>query len=111
MEHLDLALKSEPGLLDAIQLRALVRGRLGMRSAIADVDTLLLSPTPHRLYNAAATLALLSKKTNERGLLVDALDLFKRAVDAGFEPEFAATDPDMEPLLEFPEFRSLVGLK
>ena len=111
LEHLDLALKSEPGLLDAIQLRALVRGRLGMRSAIADVDTLLLSPTPHRLYNAAATLALLSKKTNERGLLVDALDLFKRAVDAGFEPEFAATDPDMEPLLEFPEFRSLVGLK
>src|SRR5690606_11405034 len=109
LRHLDEALQAEPGLLDAVQLRALVRARLGLRSAVADVDTLRRSPTPHRLYNAAAALALLSRSSPEPGLLDDATSLLRRALDAGFDPRFAAADPDLEPLRGRDEFRELVG--
>jgi serine/threonine protein kinase/tetratricopeptide (TPR) repeat protein len=108
--HLDDALKAEPGLIDAIQLRALVRARLGLRSALADVDHLRRSPTPHRLYNGSAALCLLSRASGDPGLLDDALVLLRRALDAGFNPSFARSDPDLEPLHPLPEFRALVGI-
>jgi tetratricopeptide (TPR) repeat protein len=109
LDHLNDALETEPELIDAIQLRALVRARLGLRSALADVDLLRRSPTPHRLYNGSAALCLLSRTNSDPGLLDDALALLRRALDAGFNPSIARSDPDLEPLHPLPEFRALVG--
>ena len=52
LRHLDRALDTDPHLIDALQLRALVRGRLGDRATLDDVDRLIESPTTHRLYNS-----------------------------------------------------------
>ncbi|WP_235905561.1 protein kinase domain-containing protein [Tautonia marina] len=111
LKHLDTALAAEPNLIDAVQLRALVRARLGMRSAVADVDTLRQYPTPHRLYNAASALAILCETTSETSLKGDALALLHRAIDAGFDPAFAASDPDLTCLQSLPAFQKLVSPK
>jgi tetratricopeptide (TPR) repeat protein len=108
LEHLETALAAEPNLIDAVQLRALVRARLGMRSAVADVDTLRRFPTAHRLYNAASALAILCETTQDASLKDDALALLRRAIDAGFDPAFAATDPDLTCLRPLPAFQKLV---
>ena len=67
LAHLDRALESNPNLIDAVQLRALVRARLGERAALDDVDRLVESATPHRLYNAACAVAILSETAGTRG--------------------------------------------
>ena len=64
LDHLDRALDTNPNLIDAVQLRALVRARLGERGALDDVDRLVQSATPHRLYNAACAVAILSEKAD-----------------------------------------------
>ena len=58
LKHLDAALESDPHLVDAVQLRALVRARLGDRAMLDDVDFLVKAPTAQRLYNAACALAV-----------------------------------------------------
>ena len=58
LKHLDAALESDPHLVDAVQLRALVRARLGDRSMFDDVDFLVKAPTAQPLYNAASALAV-----------------------------------------------------
>ena len=53
IKQLDAALESDSNLVDAVQLRALVRARMGDRSMLDDVDLLVKAPTAQRLYNAA----------------------------------------------------------
>ena len=56
------------------------------------------------LYNAACTYGLMTRKT-------EALEMFKRALDAGYgNREWAARDSDLECLHDDPEFRRLCGL-
>ncbi len=107
--YLDHALKASPNLLDAVQVRALVRARQGNFKALDDVDRLCQTPTPYNLYNAACSLALLADHSSDHQLQARALNLLKRALDAGFAPEEAATDPDFASLHALPEFQSLVS--
>ena len=102
--HVEDALQADPGLIDAVQLRALLRARLGERAALDDVERLLESPTPYHLYNAACAVALYSEKAKEPRFAAHALDLLARAVDAGFPPAEAAGDPDLGSLRQSPNF-------
>ena len=95
-------------MIDAVQLRALVRARLGERGALDDVDRLVESATPHRLYNAACAVAILSEKAADPRLRSHAIDLLLRAVKAGFPAAEAAADPDLKPLHDSPRFREIV---
>ena len=55
------------------------------------------------LYNAACTYGLL-------GMKKDALDAFRRSVEAGFSnTDWCKQDPDLKILHEDPEFKKLVG--
>jgi serine/threonine protein kinase/tetratricopeptide (TPR) repeat protein len=107
--HLDRALDCNANLVDAVQLRALVRARLGDRGALFDVDRLLESPTANRLYNAACAVAILSVRTGNSQLLSQSFDLLARALEAGFSAEEAAADPDLKPLAASPRFDKLVA--
>ncbi len=98
IDHLDRSLDSDPDLIDAVQLRALVRARQGERGALDDVDRLVECATPNRLYNAACSVAILSEKTADPRLTSHALDLLTLALKAGFPAQEAATDPDLNPL-------------
>ena len=69
-----------------MQLRALVRARLGERAALDDVERLLESPTPHHLYNAACAVAVYSEKAGEPRYVARALELLARAVDCRLSP-------------------------
>ena len=80
-----------------MQLRALVRARLGERGALGDVDRLVESATANRLYNAACAVAILSEKTADPRLLSHAFDLLTLALKAGFPAQEAAADPDLKP--------------
>jgi non-specific serine/threonine protein kinase len=56
------------------------------------------------LYNAACTYGLL-------GLKSEALEVFRKAVEAGYgNKEWAARDTDLDCLHDVPEFRAMVGL-
>jgi len=109
--YLDRALDSDPNLIDAQQLRAIVRARLGERAALDDVERLLESPTPHHLYNAACALAIYSDKAHYPRLIPHALELLDRALASGFPAAEAAADPDLKPLHQSPEFKRLVTRK
>ena len=98
LDHLDRSLDSDPNLIDAVQLRALVRARLGERGALDDVDRLVESATPNRLYNAACAVAILSEKTADPRLVSHALDLLTQALKAGIPAQEAAADPDLKSL-------------
>ena len=80
-------------LLDALQLRALLRARLGDLSAVDDAERLIQVPTPHRLYNASCALALLVATAGETRLSTAPLDLLSRALDAGFPASHAGPTP------------------
>jgi regulator of sirC expression with transglutaminase-like and TPR domain len=108
LAHANRAIESNPNLIDAVQLRALVRARLGERSALDDVDRLLESATPNRLYNAACAVAILAEKTQDKRLLSHATDLLSRAIQAGFPLDEAVKDPDLKPLHDLPQFQILV---
>jgi non-specific serine/threonine protein kinase len=55
------------------------------------------------LYNAACTYGLL-------GMKIDALELFRRSVNAGYSNlDWCLKDPDLKILYDEPEFRNLIG--
>ena len=108
LDHLDRALDSDPNLIDAIQLRALVRARLGERGALDDVDRLVESATANRLFNAACAVSLLSNSTKDARLVSHAIDLLTQAIKSGFPAQEAATDPDLKPLRSSPRFKELI---
>jgi len=107
--HADRALGADPGHADARELRALLRARLGRADAAEDVDRLLQAPTPHRLYNAACALAVLARTRPDPRHEARALELLRRAIEAGFPPDPARTDPDLDAIRARPEFDGLVG--
>ena len=109
LDHLDAALAAKADLLDAVELRALIRARLGRRSALGDVDRLRASPTSNRLYNAACALSLLSGSLDDPDLGREALGLLRRAIDAGADPASIADDPDFDPIRARPELKALLG--
>jgi eukaryotic-like serine/threonine-protein kinase len=105
----DVALEQDPSLLDALQLRALLRARLGQLSAVSDVDRLLQAPTARRFFNAACALSLLAKATGDDRYLSRALEHLRSAAESGFDRALMAKDPDMDPLRGVPEFDRIVG--
>jgi tetratricopeptide (TPR) repeat protein len=111
LDHLDRALDSDPNLIDAVQLRALVRARLGERGALDDVDRLVEAATANRLYNAACAVSLLSASTSDARLISHAIDLLSQSIKAGFPAQEAATDPDLNPLRASPRFTELTKQK
>jgi serine/threonine protein kinase/Tfp pilus assembly protein PilF len=109
LPHADLAVEGDPGRLEAVELRALLRARLGDRHAVGDVDRLIQAPTPHRLYNAACALALLHQAHPDPALAARALDLLRRALESGFPREPHRTDPDLKSLRLDPAFQAILG--
>ena len=109
VRHLDTALDTNPHLIDAIQLRALVRARLGDPAALDDVERLLGTPTAQRLYNAACAVALYADYAHDPRQLPHALELLDRALKAGFPATDVAADPDLKPLHALPEFQKRLG--
>ncbi len=109
LAHLNAALDSDPHLIDAIQLRALVRARLGDRAALDDVDRLIANPTSGRLYNAGCAVALYAEKSADARQLPHALELLARALKTGFPASEMASDPDLKPLQALPEFHQMLA--
>ena len=108
LAHADLAVKGDPTRLDALELRALLQARLGIPLAVADVDRLIQAPTPHRLYNSACALALLSESQADPALVPRALELLRRALESGFPIAPLRDDPDLKSLHSSPAFRKWI---
>jgi serine/threonine protein kinase/Tfp pilus assembly protein PilF len=108
LDQVRKALDADPNLVDALQLRALLRARLGDLAAIDDVERLIESATPHRLYNAACALAILAETASQPRYVARAFALLGRALDAGFPPGQVGSDPDWKGLRDRPEFRDLL---
>jgi eukaryotic-like serine/threonine-protein kinase len=104
--HADLAVEGASTRVDALELRALLRARLGDPGAEADVDRLIQSPTAHRLYNAACALALLNEARPDPALAARALKLLHRALESGFPPGTLRDDPDLKSIRNDPAFPS-----
>ncbi|WP_406697495.1 tetratricopeptide repeat protein [Singulisphaera sp. Ch08] len=111
LAYVDKAVEADPNLGDALQLRALLRARLGHLSAIEDVNRLVQAPTANRLYNGACALAILSETATNPQLADHSLALLGRSLDAGFSPTTAAADPDLTPLRKLPGFQTLIHQK
>jgi len=109
VKHLDAALESDPHLVDAVQLRALVRARMGDRSTLDDVDFLVKAPTAQRLYNAACALAVYSETARDARPLERSIQLLELAFRAGFSTRIATADPDLKTLRSRPEFARLIA--
>lgn len=107
--HLDAALQADPHLVDALQLRALERARLGDRGSLDDVELLVKAPTARRLYNAACALALYSEVAGDPKSVDRAMKLLALALDAGFPVRQTATDRDLQALRNRPEFTRLLA--
>ena len=108
LDYLERALKVDPNLTDAVQLRALVRARLGNPAALDDIERLLQSPTSYHLYNGACALAIYSEKVHDDRQLPHAVELLTRAIASGFPAVQAAADPDLKPLRPLPEFQRVI---
>jgi hypothetical protein len=91
-----------------VQLRAVVRARLGDLAAAGDAERLCQVPTPYHLYNAACALALLAQTTRDPHLGPRALQCLDRALDAGFPAARALSDPDLNGLQHLSDYRRVV---
>jgi tetratricopeptide (TPR) repeat protein len=109
-EFADKALIADPNRLEALELRAWLRGKLGDPLAVADSDRLAQVPTPHRLYNAACALALLNEHRPDPDLTARSLGLLRRALDSGFPIAGVRDDPDFQSLRAEPTFRKWTGM-
>jgi serine/threonine protein kinase/tetratricopeptide (TPR) repeat protein len=98
MRALDRAIEADPNLLDAIQLRALMRAGLGDPAAESDVDRLISRPTAHGLYNGACALAVLSRSIPDPRYKIRSRNLLDRALALGWPAATAGSDPDLEPV-------------
>ncbi len=105
----DAALDADPDLLDALEIRALLRARLGDLSAADDAERLIQVQTPRRLYNASCALALLVETAGESRLAPRALTLLNRALDGGFAATEASADPDLHALRALPGYRDVLS--
>lgn len=108
LAHVNAALDAEPGLIDALVLRTLLRARAGDLAALDDAERLRLTPTPHRLYNAACALAVLAATTGDAKLVPRAFSGLKQALDAGFPAAEVESDPDWAPYKNRAEFQDLL---
>jgi tetratricopeptide (TPR) repeat protein len=108
LKHLEAAIASDPNHVDSVQLRALVRARLGDRSMLDDVDFLVKASTAERLYNAACALAVYSETTQDPQPLQRSIQLLELALKAGFSPQVAEADQDLKTLRFRPEFDLLI---
>ncbi len=108
LAHLDRALKADPGLLDALELRALERARAGDRGALYDIDRLIKNPTANRLYNAACSMAILGEKFQEPAYLAHAVDLLEMSLKIGFPISHAMADDDLASLRNRKDYNDLV---
>jgi serine/threonine protein kinase/tetratricopeptide (TPR) repeat protein len=104
----EAALRIDPGFLDALQARAILRARLGDMGAVGDAERLSQTPSPHRLYNAACALSLLVKTAGEPRLIARAVDLLDQALDSGFPAERAEADADLDPVRSSPAYRAVM---
>ncbi len=104
LDHVDNALAVDPHRTEALELRAWLRGKLGDPLAVNDVERLILTPTPHRLYNAACSLALLAEKKPDPALTTRAVELLGRALESGFPVAKVRGDPDLRSLHDNPQF-------
>jgi hypothetical protein len=111
LAHVNAALENEPGLIDAVVLRMLLRARAGDLAALDDAERLRRTPTPHRLYNAACAIAVLAGTAHDPKLVPRAFEGLQHALDAGFPAAEVASDPDWAALRDRPEFRNLLRKK
>ncbi|WP_435019865.1 protein kinase domain-containing protein [Tundrisphaera sp. TA3] len=109
LDAVEAALRADPSRIDAVELRAWLRGRLGIPSAVDDVDRLVARPTRDRLYNAACSLALLAQAQPGPALTDRAIELLRRAIDLDFPLEKIRNDPDLEILRTTQAYRALIG--
>jgi serine/threonine protein kinase/tetratricopeptide (TPR) repeat protein len=107
--YLQRALEIDPNLIDALQLRALVRARLGEPAVLDDVERLLQSPTSYHLYNAACALSVYSERAHDVRQIPHAVELLARAIASGYPAARAAADPDLKPLHPLPEFQRVIA--
>jgi tetratricopeptide (TPR) repeat protein len=107
IEHLDAALRADPTCVEAVELRALLRARMGDPRFESDVDLLATKPTPTHLYNAACALSVYAAKSNDSSKLHRAAQFLVRSFSAGFPLEEALSDPDLTPLRDAPDFHGL----
>ena len=108
LKHAEAALAADHDMIDAVQLRAVVRARLGDLAAVADAERLAQVPTSHHLYNAACALALLVETAGQPRLASQALEYLARALDAGFPAPRAAADLDLKSLHTLAGYRSVI---
>ena len=108
LSELKTALDADPELADALQLRALIRARLGDPRAESDVIRLLRIPTPQRLYNAACVFALLLRSKADPRLMSQAFADLQRALETGIDPDHVARDPDLSALRDSKRFAEML---
>lgn len=110
VEVLDRAIARIPASSLLHASRAVQLARLGQRDkAISDVVAVLRfdqSPKPLTLYQIGCVYALCNKtKTSD---LYQALAYLTLALERGFGKEYLASDPDLNPIRQAPEFQALL---
>jgi len=76
---------------------------------VADVNRLVRTPTPNRLYNAACSLALYVKRHPDPVLAERAIGYLRRAIQSGKAVSMVRDDPDFLSLRAHPAFIELLA--
>ena len=109
LDHALRSLEADPNRVDAVELVAWLRGKLGDPAVVDSVERLAAHPTAKRLYNAGCSLALYLADHPDDRLAERAIGYLGRAVRSGIPAARLREDPDLACLRELPSFRELAA--
>lgn len=110
LEYFHRALEANPSFTDALRYRAILWARLGQFDRAGRDINLCLEREPEvaaTLYAAACVASRMAERTSDAQIAAQAVDLLRRAIDAGTDRSSAQTDPDLEAIRTHPRYLEL----
>lgn len=110
LSYFNQALEAHPEFMEARRYRAILLARIGLLDRASEDINYCLEKEPTvgaTLYAAACVASRAAERISDPQVSLQAIDLLRRALAVGVDPEKAKADPDLKAIRQHPSFSEL----